>query len=108
MLCILYLMSTRRTLKIDCITVNDVKVVEVIIDPHYEVKHADHIDDELILKLVQKLDGRHELPETQDGAYSYFATLIELSSKQYRLIWLLEKSAIYIGVINAFRDKRKD
>ncbi|MEW6056991.1 MAG: hypothetical protein AB1540_10285 [Bdellovibrionota bacterium] len=100
-------MVTRRTYKIDPITVNGVQVVEVIIDPHYEQKHSDHIDDPLLLRLVKKLDGRFELPETKSGAYSYFATLIELESKQYRLIWLLEGGAIYVGVVNAFRDRKK-
>ena len=65
------------------------------------------MSDSLILKLVKELDGRHELPEAKTGRYSYFATLIELSEKKYRLIWLLEDHAIYIGVVNAYRDKRK-
>ncbi len=51
--------------------------------------------------------GAFELPETKSGVYSYFATLIGLESKQYRLIWLLEDGAIYIGVVNAFRDRKK-
>mgnify|MGYP001602224733 FL=1 len=100
-------MAARRTHRINPIKVNGVTVVQVIIDPHYEKKHLDHIDDSTILKLVQKLDGRFELPESQAGKYSYFATLIELEAKQYRLIWLLENDALYIGVVNAFRDKRK-
>gem|GEM_PF-5042988 len=28
-------------------------------------------------------------------------------NKNYRLVWLLVESAIYIGVINAFRDSSK-
>jgi hypothetical protein len=61
----------------------------------------------LILDLVAQLDGRRELPEAKSGSYSYFATLIEFLGKQYRLIWLLEDHAIYIGVVNAYRDARK-
>ena len=55
--------STRRTHKIVPITVNGIKVVQVVIDSHYEKKHSDHITDSLILCLVHKLDGRYEVPE---------------------------------------------
>lgn len=81
----------------------------VIIDPHFEIKHGDSINDELILELVKKLNGRIEIPEVKDQeGFSYFATLIEHDEKQYRLIWLLEDNAIYIGVINVYRDDRKE
>jgi len=97
----------RRTYSIPPITVNDQRVVQVVIDPHYEQRHGQSMDDTLILALVSALDGRRELPETRKGAYSYFATLVEHGSKQYRLIWLLEDHAIYIGVVNAYRDRRR-
>lgn len=99
--------SEQRTYKIRPITVNERKIVQVVIDPHYEEKHGEHMSDDLILKLVQELDGRLELPEEESGRYSYFATLIEYRNKQYRLIWLLEDHAIYIGIVNAYRDKRR-
>jgi len=73
----------RRSYDIDPIHVNGTIVVRVVIDPHYEEKHLDHIDDSLLLKLVRKLDGRFELPEAKEDAYSYFATLVELDEKQY-------------------------
>jgi hypothetical protein len=79
----------------------------VVIDPHYEIRHSRVMNDSLILKLVKKLDGRFELPESQSGAYSYFTTLVADGSKQYRLVWLLEKSAIYIGIVNAFRVQKR-
>lgn len=86
---------------------NDIKIVQVVIDSHYEEKHSASMSDQLILDLVNDLDGRFEVPETKDGRYSYFATLIELRKKQYRLIWLLEDHAIYIGIVNAYRDRRR-
>ena len=101
-------MSTRRTYKIKKIVLNDTIIKEVIIDSHYEEKHSSYMNDELILKLVQELDGRRELPVSTQGGYSYYATLIEHNKKNYRLIWLLEDHAIYIGIINAYRDKRRD
>lgn len=99
--------TERRTYPIRPIQVNDRKIVQVVIDSHYEKRHSKAMSDELILKLVAQLDGRKELPEASKGPYSFFATLIEHHSKQYRLIWLLEEDAIYIGVVNAYRDRRK-
>lgn len=92
---------------IEPITVNGIKISRVIIDDHYKEKHSDHMTDDLILDLVKQLDGRKEVPDDVVGKFSYFATLVELDEKQYRLIWLLEKDAIYIGVVNAYRDKRR-
>jgi hypothetical protein len=100
--------SLRRTYSIDPIIVNGIRIKDVVIDSHYEEKHSASIDDALILRLVGKLDGRFELPETKSGTHSYFATVIELDAKHYRLVWLLEDGAIYIGIINAYRDRRKD
>ena len=99
--------ANQKTFKIKPITVNGTRIVQVVIDAHYQENHRDHMSDELILNLVQELDGRRELPETKTDRYSYFATLIEYSEKQYRLIWLLEDHAIYIGVVNAYRDNRR-
>lgn len=98
---------SQRIYKVNPIVVNDIKVVQIVIDSHYEEKHREHMSDELILKLVRELDGRKELPEVKSGRYSYFATLIEFAEKQYRLIWLLEDHSIYIGVVNAYRDRRR-
>ncbi|HXH29355.1 MAG TPA: hypothetical protein VNJ01_00960 [Bacteriovoracaceae bacterium] len=96
----------RRSYKINSIVVNGKIYSEVVIDPHYEEKHSEYITDELILDLVLCLNGRFEIPvDAQDG-YDYYATIIELNKKQYRLIWLLEENAVYVGVVNAFRDSK--
>lgn len=60
----------------------------------------------MILKLVLELDGRVEVPDMKKGKYSYFATLVTLGLKSYRLIWLLEDSSLYVGRVNVYRDKR--
>ena len=99
----------RREYSIKPITVNRFLINRVVIDPHFELKHSDHIDDILIIELVKELNGRIEVPEaTDEDGFSYFATLLMLNEKQYRLIWLLETDAIYVGVLNAHRDDRKD
>ena len=86
------------------ITVNEVKIKKVIIDPHFETKHAKSITDEIILELVQRLDGQIVEAEDMDPPYSYYVSdRIELGGKFYKLVWLLEDKEIYIGVINAYR-----
>lgn len=97
----------QRLYKVDPITVNGKRIVQVIIDAHYEEKHRAYMNDDLILELVKQLDGRREFQEAKTGRYSYFATLIELDEKKYRLVWLLEDHAIYNGVVNAYRDRRR-
>ena len=86
------------------IAINGKRISEVIIDPHYEEKHADSITDEIIVELVKTLDGRKMVPDDEIPPYFYFTTdKMELNGKFYKLIWLLEDEQIYVGVINAYR-----
>lgn len=55
-------MGERRDYQIS-ITVNKRAVTRVVIDPHYEIKHADSVDDEIVLSLVNMLDGKIFTPE---------------------------------------------
>jgi hypothetical protein len=82
----------QRDYTIQSIIVNSIKVSHVIIDDHYKEKHGDYMSDSLILNLVKLLDGRKEAPDDVFGGYSYFATLVELDEKQYRLVWRLSKT----------------
>ncbi len=84
----------RRSYKITPIHINGIFVSEVIIDPHYELKHSNEVNDEIIWCLVRELDGRFELPEEINNGFSYFVTLVSYESKNFRLIWLLEEGAI--------------
>jgi hypothetical protein len=87
-----------------CIVFNDVQIRKVIIDPHYKLKHAKSISDELILEMVQKLDGEKIFPDAVKTPFSYFVeNNLEVNGKFYRLVWLLEADEIYIGIINAHR-----
>ena len=86
------------------IKVNEVHIKKVIIDPHFEEKHADSITDEIIVELVKTLDGQKIVPDDENPPYTYFTTdKIELDGKFYKLVWLLEDDQIYIGVVNAYR-----
>ena len=86
------------------ITFNFKLITKVIIDPHYEKKHADSVSDEIILELVQKLDGQVMVPDDVNPPYAYFAEdKMEIEGRFYKLIWLLEDNQIYIGVVNAYR-----
>jgi hypothetical protein len=86
------------------IVVNEKQINKVIIDPHFEQKHAESITDEIILSLVESLDGKKFFPEEVEPPFSYFtADKIELNGKLYKLIWLLEDDQIYIGIVNAYR-----
>ena len=95
-------MSERRAYVLS-LTVNGRQVSEVVIDPHYETKHAD-ISDALILELVGKLDGKEFQPDERDGEWAFFMLdRIEHRGKQYRLIWCMRDGSRFLGVINCFR-----
>lgn len=93
----------RREYPID-LTINQTQITKVIIDPHYEKKHAESINDEIILSLVKTLNGKEFEADDVKGPYSYFVTdKINLDGKLYKMIWLMEDHEIYIGVINTYR-----
>lgn len=84
--------------------INGRTISKVVVDPHYELKHSGSVSDEIILLLVHHLDGKEFEPVDREGAYEYFVEdKILLKGKLYKLVWLLEKNQIYIGVINAYR-----
>ncbi len=86
------------------ITVNGISIRSVVIDSHYEIKHKESVDDKIILELVKLLDGKTYHCEAEKDGFKYFKTEpLVLGAATYRLIWLLEKNEIYIGVVNAFR-----
>ena len=95
-------MSERRAYRLS-LTVNGRQVNEVVIDPHYETKHAD-ISDALILELVRGLDGKEFQPDERDGEWEFFMLdRMEHRGKQYRLIWCMRARFPFLGVINCFR-----
>ena len=46
------------------------------------------------------------MPHSEGSGFQYFmADPLVFKGKKYRLVWLLEDDAVYVGVINAFRRK---
>jgi hypothetical protein len=84
--------------------VNGRVLKRVVIDPHYRERHAESISDELILKLVQDLDGKNFPIELSQGEFEYFTVEpVIYEEKPYRLVLLLCMTDEFLGVINAFR-----
>ena len=98
---------THRTYSVS-LTINQRDINSVIIDDHYEEKHSDTINDELIMGLVSQLDQKYFEPVDVKEPYSFFVLdQMEYKSKYYKLIWLLERNEMYIGVINAYRRTKR-
>jgi hypothetical protein len=95
----------RREYDIEPITINSKTITKLIVDDHVD-KHADHINDELIIKLIRSLNDQRYEPIKESEGFQYFASIIKEEDKWYKLVWLLESESIYIGVITAFRDRR--
>jgi len=71
-------------------------------------KHAESIDDQLILTLVKELDGRTFPIEEVHGEFQYFTVQRVVSAdKPYRMVLLICMTDDYLGVINAFRVERR-
>lgn len=85
------------------IVVNGRWIRDVLVDPHYEVRHSD-VSDALILKIVRGLDGHVFLPESQRGPWAFYRLdKIRHDEKLYRLVWCLRDNEAFLGVINCFR-----
>lgn len=98
-------MVLRREFIIRKIIVNGKSINRVVVDDHVR-KHKD-VTDDLILELVKQLDGTDNLSDDVKGSFSYFVNLFESDGKQYRIVWLLEKGKLYIGVVTIYRDNRR-
>lgn len=79
---------------------------EVWIDPHYELRHRDSINDELILDLVIQLNGAWIEPHKMTGYFYYFEIDEEYQDRNFRLILVTSRCENYLGVINVYRRNR--
>ncbi len=87
------------------LNINGRVLEKVVIDPHYEEKHADSVTDETILALVRQLDGRiFGAIDKDENGYLYFVNdRMEQDGRFYKLIWLLHDNELFVGVVNAYR-----
>jgi hypothetical protein len=85
--------------------INGKSFTQVVIDPHYEEKHAESVNDEIIIGLVMQLDGKTFKPtDIDEDGYQYFVNdRLEHEGKLYKLIWLIHDEQVYVGIVNAYR-----
>ena len=79
---------------------------EIVIDPHYEIKHSKSVNDEIILHLIRThLDGgTFPVDGVGDQGHKYYTTEpLFFEGKPYRLVWLLPPEGDSLGVVNCFR-----
>ena len=90
------------------VTLNGRVFNRVVIDQHYKNKHAETINDLLILKLVKMIDGESYEAESQIDGFQYFTIEpLIFSAKPYRLVITICIGEDFLGVVNAFRVNRR-
>ncbi|MFN8369560.1 MAG: hypothetical protein U0T83_02920 [Bacteriovoracaceae bacterium] len=89
------------------VVVNNRVFNQVIIDQYYRVKHQE-LNDELILELVMKIHNGIYLIEEVKGDFNYF-TIEPLfyGNFPFKLILFFGNDDDYLGVVNAYRVRRK-
>lgn len=85
------------------IRLNDILFGEVWIDSHYEEKHSESINDELILSLLRHLSGQVFTPNSQVNGYSYYVIDVYFQMKPYRLVLVIPDHHNYLGVRTVYR-----
>lgn len=86
------------------LNINGIVFTEAWIDPHYEQKHKDSINDELILELIQIVNFyTFELHDINSEGYEFYEIDVNYLDKSYRLILTFPPHKMYMGVVNAYR-----
>lgn len=82
--------------------VNNKKLTNLIIDPHYEIKHKDYINDELIYNLIFLLNNKRFVSKDRKEKWEYYDLEISYNDDSYLLVWCFEDNENYIGIINCY------
>jgi hypothetical protein len=90
------------------ITINGRKLNRVIIDQHYQEKHSSTVNDHTILELVKTLNDEVLPVDREEDGYQYFRVEPVMHDKSpYRLVLVIYIHDDFLGVVNAFRVKRR-
>lgn len=90
------------------ITINGRKLSRVIIDQHYKEKHSSTVNDHTILELVKTLNDEVLPVDREEDGYQYFRVEPVMYDKSpYRLVLVIYIHDDFLGVVNAFRVKRR-
>ena len=99
-------MSQRNEYK-KFIRFNGLELSKVIIDQHYKESHPE-MNDELILELTGLLhNGVFPVYEEKDGFQYFVVQPLLHDDAPYRMVLTIFVGADFLGVINAFRLRRK-
>lgn len=79
---------------------------QVEICRHYEEKHSDYLNDDLILVLVDQLDGIYlDADAKKKGGgktLTYFAADVDHEGSMYRLVWRVTLGRFRLLVVNCY------
>ncbi len=83
---------------------NGVLYTELMIDPHYELKHKESISDGIIIALVLTLHKSFvDKQAISSSGYMFYEVDVELKNKLYRLVLTNPPDHSFLGVRNAYR-----
>jgi hypothetical protein len=90
------------------IIINKRKLKRLIIDQHYKKKHSSTVTDRTIIELVKTLNEETLPVDKEVDGYQYFRVEPVTHKKSpYRLVLVIYIHDDFLGVINAFRVKRR-
>jgi len=86
------------------LNLNEITFTEIWIDPHYELRHKDSINDKLILELLKIVNFFNlDLQDINSEGYEFYQINVNYQDKPYRLILTFPPHKLYVGVVNAYR-----
>ena len=83
---------------------NEILYTELMIDSHYELKHKESINDEIIFALVWTLHKSFVDEQIRSNSgYSFYEIDVVHENKLYRLVLTTPPDHSFLGVRNAYR-----